>query len=203
MRLNETETDALTELANLAVSKAAHSLRGMVGSEVLLTVPAVALLSSNQAADLMQGASGGNLVAVKQMFDGDIQGCALVIFAEERSFELVKAVLAKDIPLDQIAELAPDALRETGNVILQSFLGTVANLLGRTFQVEVPLIANGHARELLKSEAPVLLIYVNFSIKGRQVNGYIALSLDVASQAAMKALLWEMIGRMTGEAPKA
>lgn len=199
MRLDETETDALTELANLAVSRAAHSLRGMVGAEVLLTVPAVALLPSDKAAKLMQGDAPGPMVAVKQLFDGDLQGCALVLFAEQRSLELVKAVMAKDVPLEDIPTLAPDALRETGNVILQSFLGTVANLLGRSLNVALPSIESGRAGEILDSKAPVLLIYVNFSIKGRSVSGYIALSLEVASQQAMKALLWEMIARMTGE----
>ena len=38
-RLNELELDALTELVNLGVSKAALNLREMIGAQVLLSVP--------------------------------------------------------------------------------------------------------------------------------------------------------------------
>ena len=37
------ELDALTELANIGVSRAAANLREMVGQQVLLSVPAVAV----------------------------------------------------------------------------------------------------------------------------------------------------------------
>ena len=43
--LTELELDALTELVNLGVSRAANSLRELVGEEVLLTVPAVVILT--------------------------------------------------------------------------------------------------------------------------------------------------------------
>jgi chemotaxis protein CheC len=44
-RLNELELDALTELVNLGVSKAALSLREMIGEQVLLSVPSVDLIA--------------------------------------------------------------------------------------------------------------------------------------------------------------
>ena len=52
--LNELELDALTELVNLGVSKAALSLREMVGEQVLLSVPSVDLIAA-QAGDRNPG----------------------------------------------------------------------------------------------------------------------------------------------------
>ena len=43
--LSEIERDALAEIANLGVSRAATSLRRMVGEQVLLSVPAVNIVS--------------------------------------------------------------------------------------------------------------------------------------------------------------
>jgi chemotaxis protein CheC len=40
VRLSELEADALTELVNLGVSRAALNLRELVGDQVLLTAPA-------------------------------------------------------------------------------------------------------------------------------------------------------------------
>ena len=39
--LSELERDALTELVNIGVSRAAASLRSMVGRQVLLSVPSI------------------------------------------------------------------------------------------------------------------------------------------------------------------
>lgn len=43
--LTELERDALAELANIGVSRAAASLRKMVGQQVLLSVPSVEVVS--------------------------------------------------------------------------------------------------------------------------------------------------------------
>ena len=43
--LNELEIDALTEMVNIGVGRAATSLRDMVGEQVLLSVPRVNLVS--------------------------------------------------------------------------------------------------------------------------------------------------------------
>ena len=43
--LSEIERDALAEIANMGVSRAATSLRQMVGEQVLLSVPAVNIVT--------------------------------------------------------------------------------------------------------------------------------------------------------------
>jgi chemotaxis protein CheC len=44
--LNELQLDALTELVNIGVSRAATSLREMIGSQVHLSVPSPSIRSS-------------------------------------------------------------------------------------------------------------------------------------------------------------
>jgi CheY-specific phosphatase CheX len=44
-RLEELEQDALTELVNIGVSRAASNLRKMVGEQVLLSVPSVEVVT--------------------------------------------------------------------------------------------------------------------------------------------------------------
>ena len=64
--LSELELDALTELVNLGVSRAANSLRELAGEEVLLTVPAVVILSREEAAIVIGRTSANPLIAVRQ-----------------------------------------------------------------------------------------------------------------------------------------
>jgi chemotaxis protein CheC len=63
--LSGLEHDALTELVNLGVGRAAMGLRSMVGSEVRLSVPSVAFISRARAAELVGTSESGKLVAVQ------------------------------------------------------------------------------------------------------------------------------------------
>src|SRR5690606_12215462 len=111
--LTELELDALTELVNLGVSRAAKSLAQMVRREVTLTVPRVALLSRDEAVRVLGEREARNLVAVHQVFEGDITGRALLIFPEARSLELVRSVVDSELSLEEIVELEQEALAET------------------------------------------------------------------------------------------
>src|SRR3954453_16934835 len=91
--LTELERDALGEVSNIAMARAANSLRQMVEHEVLLSVPAVEILSQDQAAQLVAKPDNPNLVAVRQDFSGAFAGRALLIFPEANSLELVRAVV--------------------------------------------------------------------------------------------------------------
>src|SRR6185369_9681701 len=97
--LSELELDALTELVNLGVSRAAANLALMVHEEVVLSVPKVALLSRQEAIRTLKERESRNLVAVHQVFDGDIAGRALLIFPEEQSLELVRSVVGSELSL--------------------------------------------------------------------------------------------------------
>ena len=78
--LTELEHDALTELVNIGVSRAAVSLRKMIGDQVLLSVPSVEIISRKEAATLIREREIDQLVAVRQTFEGAFSGHALLIF---------------------------------------------------------------------------------------------------------------------------
>jgi len=204
--LSELELDALTELVNLGVSKAAFSLREMIGQQVILSVPSVRLIGRSQAIDVLASAQPSQLVAVHQVFEGDITGRALLIFPETKSLELVRAVTSGGLSLEDIIELEQEALAETGNVILNSCLATIANQLQRTLKISLPEILRGDSRALFTLPPPpdagevVLFVYINFSIQERDIRGYIAMLMDMPSLATLQLLLADYIRRVTGEA---
>ena len=204
--LTELELDALTELVNIGVSRAAASLREMVGQqEVLLSVPNVALVSRTEAIELLERRETSRLVAVHQIFEGDINGRALLIFPETNSLELVRAVTGGELSLDDIIELEQEALAETGNIILNGCLATIANMLHRSLKMSLPEILRGEGPEFFELEPPpeagdvVLFLYINFAVHERDIRGYIAMLMDMPSLAALKILLGEFIERETGQ----
>ena len=183
--LDELELDALTELVNLGVSQAASSLGRMVKEEVMLSVPRV------------------ELVGIHQVFEGDITGRALLIFPEAKSLELVRAVVGGELSLEEITELEQEALAEIGNVILNGCLGTMANMLERSLNISLPEIVQGSAKDFFTMEPPpeggamVMFIYINFSVRQRDIDGYIALMMDMPSLVSLQVLLGEFIRRST------
>lgn len=200
--LNELELDALTELVNLGVSRAAASLRHMVGDEVLLSVPSVAVVTRARAARIIGDASDGRMVAVHQAFDGDISGRALLIFPETNSLELVRAVTGGGLPLEDIIELEQEALAETGNIILNGCLATIANMLQRSLQMSLPEILRGSGPDFFAlpdaaeaEQQVVLFLYITFSVRQRDIRGYIAMLMDLPALASLRQLLVELIRR--------
>ncbi|MGV8950695.1 MAG: chemotaxis protein CheC, partial [Cypionkella sp.] len=122
--LDELERDALTELVNIGVSRAAASLRKMVGKQVLLSVPSVEVVTKEAAAALIGQRESDDLVAIRQQFDGAFSGKALLIFPEDNSLELVRVIVGDEVDDAEVAQLKDEALAETGNVILNGCLGT-------------------------------------------------------------------------------
>lgn len=201
--LTALELDAVTELVNIGVSRAAASLRIMVGEQVLLSVPNVLIVSRSRAAELISPRDTELLVAVRQAFHGEVSGRALLIFPEKNSLELVRAVAGGQLSLEDILELEHEALAEIGNIILNACIATVANLLRRSLTMSLPEIVRGTSGNLFDlTVAPeddvVLFVHINFSLKGRDIVGYVAMVMDFASLELLKVLIAEFIRRMAG-----
>jgi chemotaxis protein CheC len=203
--LSEIQLDALTELVNIGVSHAASSLREMVGSQVHLSVPNVTLVTRAQAIAILAERETSNLVAVHQVFEGDVTGRALLIFPETKSLELVRAITGGDLPLEDIIELEQEALAETGNILLNSCLATIANMLQRSLKMSLPEVLRGNAATFFSLPPPpeagdvVMFLFINFVIRERDISGYIAMIMDLPSLTALTHLLNEFIERATGE----
>ncbi|SDB73085.1 chemotaxis protein CheX [Belnapia rosea] len=202
--LSDLEHDALTELVNLGVSRSALNLREMVGAQVLLSVPTITLVNRDRAIEILARTEPSKLVAVHQIFEGAIAGRVLLIFPDTQSLELVRAVSGDELPLDDIIELEQEALAETGNIILNGCLATIANLLQRSLKMSLPEILRGDGSEffnlmpLPEAGDVVMFLYVNFAVRERDIRGYIVMLMDLPSLAALKSLLSEFIERTTG-----
>ncbi|WP_165186487.1 chemotaxis protein CheX [Caulobacter soli] len=204
--LDDLERDALTELVNIGVSRAAANLRKMVGEQVLLSVPSVEVVTREGATTLIRERESGELVAVRQAFDGVFSGRALLIFPQSNSMALVHAVTGGALSAGDAADMEDEALAETGNVVLNSCLATMANMLQRPLTMSLPEVIRGDGSMLfdLSPEAVdggvVMFLYINFAINDRDIRGYIAMLMDLPSLQALKGLIGDFIERVVGDA---
>jgi len=202
--LDELEHDALTELVNIGVSRAAASLRNMVGEQVTLSVPSVDVVTREAAATLIGERESDELVAVRQDFNGAFSGRAMLIFPQTNSMALVRAVTGEGFSDDEAQALEQEALAETGNVVLNGCLATMANMLRRPLSMSLPQVVRGDGKTFFELGHPsadagvVLFLYINFTISGRDIRGYIAMLMDLPSIEALKQLIGEFISRVMG-----
>jgi chemotaxis protein CheC len=198
--LTDLEKDALGELSNLAMARAANSLRQMVGHEVLLSVPSVDIVSKDTATQIIAKPDNPTLVAVRQDFKGAFSGRALLIFPEANSFELVRVVVGRQLSLEDIGNLEDEALAETGNIILNSWVATIANLLKSTLKMSLPMVVRGDGRQMLRSDESqnlVLFLHIKFEISKKEIRGYVALLMDIPSIDELRLLMADFIRNST------
>jgi chemotaxis protein CheC len=171
---------------------------------VHLSVPKLSLVTRAEAVATLGEREDSKLVAVHQVFEGDITGRALLIFPEVKSLELVRAVTGGELPLEDIIELEQEALAETGNIILNSCLASIANMLERSLKMSLPEILRGYGPEFFNLAPPpeggdvVMFLYIDFAVRERDIQGYIVMLMDMPSLVALKVLLAEFIERSTG-----
>lgn len=194
------EHDAVTELMNLGVGKAAAAFSRLVGGEVLLSVPDVAFTSLSDAEAVFAEFAPEVLAGVMQRFDGFINGAAALFFPGERSLELVRAVIGDDAPADEISDLEEETLAEIGNIILNNCLATLANVLGKEIHTSLPETYAGAGANLLsilcgepppeqRQNSTVLLVKIDFTLKAQELQGYLAFAIDLHSADGFRSVL--------------
>ena len=198
--LTELERDALSELSNIAMARAANSLRQMVEYQVILSVPSVEIVSKEAATELLGKSNNQKLVAIRQDFSGAFSGRALLIFPEASSLELVRVIVGRQLSLDDIVNLEDEALAETGNIILNSWVATIANLLKSGLKMSLPTVVRGDSRQMLKSDEDqnlVLFLHIKFEISTKEIRGYVALLMDIPSVDELRLLIADFIASAT------
>lgn len=205
--LDELERDALTELVNIGVSRAAASLRKMVNRQVILSVPAVEIVTRRSAASLIGQRERETLIAVQQLFEGPFSGRALLIFPESNGLSLVRAIVGDEMDEADVVEMEDEALAETGNVILNGCLGSMANLLQHTLKMSIPSVRRGDSNLLFETSGGVsennfvLFLYINFSVHERNIRGYVAMIMDLPSLEKLKQYIADFINRVISDNP--
>lgn len=199
--LSDFERDALAELSNIAMARAATSLRQMVTHEVILSVPSVEVLTRQEAIIRITKTNNPKLVAIRQDFSGALSGRALLIFPEASSLELVRLVVGNQLAIEDIIDLEDEALAETGNIILNSWIATIANLLQHGLKMSLPVVLRGHNNDIFhtasETENLVLFLHIRFEVSNHQINGYVALVMDIPTLDDFRRLIADFIARTT------
>ena len=101
--------------------------------------------------------------------------------------------------LEDVIDLEQEALAETGNIIFNACLATIANVLRKTMRMSLPAVIRGDGQKMFDVEAAasdgdlVLFLYIDFTIRKRDIRGFIALLMDLPSITALKKIVRDFI----------
>jgi chemotaxis protein CheC len=78
----------------------------------------------------------------------------------------------------------------------------MANMLRQSLSMTIPVVIRGDSVTLFevseaeKKEAPVLFLYIDFTVRNRNISGYIAVLMSLPSLLALKHLISAFISRV-------
>jgi chemotaxis protein CheC len=178
------ELDALGEIFNISVGRAAASLSELTREVVSMSVPLVHILSPQKAIDLLDPEHKLRITSVSQKFTGSFSGKALLMFPGSSSLEVVRLMLGSQMPLEQLTEMEQDAMSEIGNIILNTCFSTIADMLNESFDCELPQFQISSTQQLLNMDndhAQVLFVQIQLALEQRNLEGYVAFVMGEAS----------------------
>jgi chemotaxis protein CheC len=188
MELTERQNDALTELINIAFSRAAASLSEMTGQRVLLEVPRVGIHPVRELVARLGEFLPAEFASVHQIFTGPLTGDALLLINYDGALTLAELLTEEATPSRQLNESAREAVAEVGNILLNACLSVFGNLLEVRVTFSVPRLQLETLNHLVKSlviekEALryALVVYTGFRARESTVDGYLVIALSVVS----------------------
>ena len=186
--LDDETRDALTELINLGVSRAAASLSELVGQRIVLQVPNIYLYRPGDRTPPGLEELSRAATVINQVFEGSLQGAASLCFPADSSLALARLLSRdRDSSIDRLDAELSGILLEVGNIVLNGIMGSLSNSLLARLRYAMPEIRSivragdelGPWDQLRADEA--LIGDVRFHVSEQQIEGAILLAFSLDS----------------------
>ena len=202
--LSELQHDALVEIFNIGVGQAARAMSEIVSEEVTMSVPSIRFLNRADAAALLGNVDGQRVCGVSQLYEGAFSTRAILMFPEDKSLDIVRLMVGDAVPFKQLTEMEQEAMSEIGNIILNSCVGTLANIFEQELRGSLPVYHLGSSEDILGAsggspETVVLVLHIDFILETHQINGYVAFVLDLSALADLQVQVERYLSAIEGE----
>jgi chemotaxis protein CheC len=181
--------DALTELFNIGLHKAAASLSELTGQRILVELPRLWVCPIEETHLRLRELLDGELATVHQVFMGNVSGDAVLVLEYVNASRLAALLTHGDVAMDgRLDQSAREVLAEVGNVILSSCLSSFGDMLHVAVSFSVPRIHVESLEGLLRSlkvESDemhyTLLAATRFRLTEGEVGGYLLIAVGLSS----------------------
>ncbi len=174
MKTPQLQLDALRELINIGIGRAAGLLNEMLRTHIELHVPQVEVLSAEEFESTIEDIAGGVTASVHLNFRGAFNGTASLVFSQDSANKLVDVLTGQSVDQNEFDEIKRGALSEIGNI------------LDRPLSYSIPrYVENEHALRSALTENTnyevILLGHAQFSVTEHLIRGEILLVFEIGS----------------------
>lgn len=184
MNVTPYQIDALTELINIGVGRAAGMLNQILEAHVQLQVPSIKIFPYAELERVLNAMANTPLSVVSLAFKGSFSGTALLAFPSDSAVNLVNIVAGEEPDMSDLDSIRVGALTEVGNIILNGVMGSVSNVLKKHLNYSIPVYVEDTIKHLLHEDgldydSPIILAKTDLTIKKFQIKGNIILLFRV------------------------
>ena len=188
MQLTTLQQDAVTELINIAFSRAAASLSDLTNCRVDLEVPSVGVHPVAEIANAVGRFIKGEVATVHQVFTGPVAGDAFLLLNFDGAVQLVDLLTDTRTTTSTLGASAREVITEVGNILMNACLGVFGNLLQVRFTFSVPKLSLDDLGFMVQSLViadnelqHALVVGARFKMRSSEVTGCLILVLGIAS----------------------
>ena len=197
--LNDVDTDALTELFNIGLHRAAASLSELTSQRVLVDLPRLWVCPLKDLKSTLNQLLTGELATVHQIFGGSVSGDAVLLLEYEKAALLASVMTDGQVAGDgHIDASAREVLAEVGNIVLGACLSAFGNMLKVSVSFSVPRIhiesLDGLLHALTVDAEDIqyaMIATTRFSLSSQEVGGYMIFVIGMNSLEHVNRILAE------------
>lgn len=130
------QLDALQEIINVGGGHAATSLAQLTSQRIEMNIPDIKVLTYQEIFDNYIDANA-EVYAVYNQIEHDLDGAFLLVVSHETSKLLVQLMTGQDVANQELTE---STLNELGNIISNSFLRAMGEMMGLQIQASLPTL---------------------------------------------------------------
>ncbi len=182
----EEQLDALREVVNIGIGKAASILNGMLESHIELDVPSIIMFDPENPREELADVNHNDLSSVQLDFHGPFSGSSALVFPSESVEKLVTALTGEEPDSEGFDAAVSGTLYEVGNILINAVMGSIANLLAAQIDFSPPIYKEGRVTDLIKlkdskEDLAFLLIRADFKVQEPQIRGNVFLVFELGS----------------------
>ncbi len=185
IELDDLQRDALSEMFNIGVGRAASSLSLIVHDEVELTAPGIMFMNPSEVSAQVTGGDSHQLSMVSQNYSGPFDAKAMLLFPEENALTIVGLMIGSNMSPEELSDFAQEAMCEVGNIILNACISAMADLFEVEFEGSLPehQLGDGDALDLGGDGGShvVLVLQVALNVRKSEIKGNLLFLMSVSS----------------------
>ena len=152
MTLTDLQRDALCEMVNIGVGRAASILSQMLEHPIQLQVPNVEVLPVEELAQALGALAEARLATVQMGFKGAFSGVALLLFPTNSASNLVALLTGEAPGTPDLDSLRSATLTEVGNILVNGVMGAIANAIRHPISYTIPQYSEDYLGNILTRE---------------------------------------------------